>query len=70
MNSVPYGPKFERTFILDTDVYINSGQVVDAACGDRSPEIHNANMFDMNAKYADVVTEEEAIEHLGVPGRA
>lgn len=39
-------------------------QVVDPACGDRSPEIHNANLFDLNAKYADVVTEEEAVEHL------
>lgn len=46
------------------------GQVVDAACGDRSHEIHNANMFDMNAKYADVVTEEEAIANLDKSGRA
>jgi hypothetical protein len=38
--------------------------VVGAACGDRSEEIQTANLFDMNAKYADVVSEEEAIEHL------
>ncbi|ORY11335.1 N-carbamoylsarcosine amidase [Clohesyomyces aquaticus] len=38
--------------------------VVSEACGDRSPEIHNANIFDMNAKMADVVPEAEAIEHL------
>jgi nicotinamidase-related amidase len=39
-------------------------QVVSEACGDRSPEIHDANMFDMNAKMADVVPEGEAIEKL------
>ncbi|KAK8118195.1 uncharacterized protein PG998_006476 [Apiospora kogelbergensis] len=38
--------------------------VVGAACGDRGEEIQNANLFDLDAKYADVVTEEEAIEHL------
>ncbi|KAK6069341.1 n-carbamoylsarcosine amidase [Seiridium cupressi] len=38
--------------------------VVGSACGDRSDEIQNANLFDLNAKYADVVNEEEAIEHL------
>jgi nicotinamidase-related amidase len=26
------------------------------ACGDRDPEAHAANLYDMNAKYADVVT--------------
>ncbi|KAK8044064.1 hypothetical protein PG993_004088 [Apiospora rasikravindrae] len=38
--------------------------VVGTACGDRSEEIQNANLFDLNAKYADVISEEEAIEHL------
>ncbi|KAH8645819.1 putative N-carbamoylsarcosine amidase [Xylariales sp. PMI_506] len=38
--------------------------VVGTACGDRSEEIQNANLFDLNAKYADVVTEDEALEHL------
>ncbi|KAF5376565.1 hypothetical protein D9757_008271 [Collybiopsis confluens] len=38
--------------------------VVGSACGDRSPEIHNANLFDMNAKYADVITEAVAVENL------
>ncbi|KAI4596925.1 hypothetical protein KJ359_004835 [Pestalotiopsis sp. 9143b] len=38
--------------------------VVGSACGDRSDEIQNANLFDLNAKYADAVTEAEAIEHL------
>lgn len=29
--------------------------VVPEACGDRDPEIHRANLFDLGAKYADVV---------------
>ncbi len=28
--------------------------VVDEACGDRTDEIHRANLFDLDAKYADV----------------
>ena len=39
-------------------------QVVGNACGDRSDEIQAGNLFDLNAKYADVVSEEDAIAHL------
>lgn len=35
--------------------------VVADACGDRHAAPHEANLFDMNAKYADVVSEDEAI---------
>ncbi|KAL4956609.1 Maleamate amidohydrolase [Aspergillus filifer] len=42
--------------------------VVGAACGDRSAEIQNANLFDLDAKYADVVSEEEALSHLSAGG--
>lgn len=38
--------------------------VVAEACGDRHAAPHDANLFDMNAKYADVVSEAEAISHL------
>lgn len=38
--------------------------VVAEACGDRHPAPHEANLFDMNAKYADVVTEAEIVAHL------
>ena len=38
--------------------------VVKDACGDRHEAPHEANLFDMNAKYADVVDEAEAIEYL------
>jgi hypothetical protein len=37
---------------------------VGSACGDRTLEIQNANLFDMDAKYADVVEEDEAVRHL------
>ena len=38
--------------------------VVADACGDRHQAPHEANLFDMNAKYADVVSEANVIEHL------
>jgi len=38
--------------------------VVADACGDRHQDPHDANLFDMNAKYADVVSETDAIEYL------
>lgn len=40
--------------------------VVRDACGDRHSEPHEANLFDMQAKYADVVSEEDIIAHLNV----
>jgi maleamate amidohydrolase len=39
--------------------------VVADACGDRHESPHEANLFDMNAKYADVVREAEVIAYLG-----
>jgi maleamate amidohydrolase len=38
--------------------------VVADACGDRHAAPHEANLFDMNAKYADVVDERTVIEYL------
>ena len=38
--------------------------VVAEACGDRHSAPHDANLFDMNAKYADVVSEAEVIAFL------
>jgi maleamate amidohydrolase len=38
--------------------------VVAEACGDRDPRPHHANLFDLAAKYADVVTLAEAVSHL------
>lgn len=44
--------------------------VVADACGDRHEAPHEANLFDMNAKYADVVGESEAIEYLHKHGKS
>ncbi|MDH3338014.1 MAG: isochorismatase family protein [Gammaproteobacteria bacterium] len=38
--------------------------VVADACGDRHQAPHDANLFDMNAKYADVVDEQTVIDYL------
>ncbi len=43
--------------------------VVEDACGDRHESPHVANLFDMNAKYADVVDEAEAINYLKLYGK-
>ena len=39
--------------------------VVADACGDRDPRPHDAALFDIDAKYGDVVTEGEALQTLG-----
>ena len=39
--------------------------VVRDACGDRHTAPHEANLFDMNAKYADVVSEAEILDFIG-----
>ncbi|MFF4241492.1 isochorismatase family protein [Actinomadura geliboluensis] len=36
--------------------------VVDEACGDRDPRLHAANLLDLQAKYADVVSLDRALE--------
>ena len=38
--------------------------VVSDACGDRHPDPHEANLFDMNAKYGDVVSEAEVLTYV------
>lgn len=38
--------------------------VVRQACGDRHPAPHEANLFDLQAKYAEVIDEDVAIAHL------
>lgn len=38
--------------------------VVADACGDRHAAPHEANLFDMNAKYADVVSEAEVLAYM------
>ena len=38
--------------------------VVREACGDRHPGPHEANLFDFQAKYAEVISEAQALAHL------
>ena len=38
--------------------------VVQDACGDRDAAIHNANMFDLQAKYADLVSTNQVIDKV------
>ena len=38
--------------------------VVRQACGDRHPAPHEANLFDLQAKYAEVIDDDAAIAHL------
>jgi len=45
-------------------------QVVEEACFDRTEVSHVINLFDMNAKYADVVTEQDAIASIRKVGLA
>ena len=42
-------------------------QVVRDACADRSPELHEQNLRDLDAKYADVTHLGEAVSRLGEP---
>lgn len=44
--------------------------VVADACGDRHQSPHEANLFDMNAKYADVVSEAEILAQMARWGGA
>lgn len=34
------------------------------AVGDRDPDPHEASLFDLQAKYAEVVSEQMALDHL------
>ncbi len=38
--------------------------VVEDACGDRDESVHKANLFDLSAKYADLVTTDQVMERL------
>ncbi|RDW91685.1 putative N-carbamoylsarcosine amidase [Coleophoma crateriformis] len=53
-----------RATALDTMQSGLRAMVVANACSDRSRETHFSNLFDINAKYGDVVSEDEAVEKL------
>jgi maleamate amidohydrolase len=50
--------------VIDSFSYNFRTAVVEDGCFDRSQASHAINLFDMHAKYADVVKSEEAIEFL------
>ncbi|MBN8750085.1 MAG: hypothetical protein J0I65_21600 [Variovorax sp.] len=39
--------------------------VVREAVADRAPEPHEANLFDMNSKYADIISQAQVLTYLG-----
>lgn len=39
--------------------------VVEDACGDRDDRVHYANLFDLSAKYAEIVTTDSMIAYFG-----
>ena len=53
-----------RATCIDTVSYGYRPIIVGEACGDRDVRPHEANLFDMNAKYGDVVSEAEVTEYL------
>ncbi len=59
-----------RATCVDTCSYGFIPIVVREAVGDRHPAPHEANLFDMDAKYADVVSEAEALAFLNTIGNA
>lgn len=53
-----------RATVVDAIQYGFVPLVVREACADRHASPHEANLFDMQAKYAEVIGEEEAIRKL------
>ena len=53
-----------RASCVDSMSHGFTTSVVREACGDRHAAPHEANLFDMNAKYADVVSEDEIVAYL------
>jgi maleamate amidohydrolase len=53
-----------RATCLDTMCHGFIPIVVRDAVGDRDPRPHEANLYDMSAKYADVVGEDDAVAYL------
>ena len=53
-----------RATCIDTVSHGFIPVVVADACGDRHEGPHEANLFDMNAKYADVLDEASVVAHL------
>lgn len=53
-----------RATVVDALQYGYRPVVPREAVGDRNPDAHEANLYDMDAKYADVVSVDEALKYL------
>jgi maleamate amidohydrolase len=53
-----------RATVVDALQYGYRPVVPREAVGDRNPDAHEANLYDMDAKYGDVVSLEETLEYL------
>ena len=53
-----------RATCIDTVSYGFRPMIVKEACGDRDEMPHESNLFDMNAKYGDVISEQDAIDYF------
>lgn len=53
-----------RASATDAMQYGFRPMVVRQACGDRTEALHESNLADLDLKYADVIDEAEALEHL------
>jgi maleamate amidohydrolase len=53
-----------RATCIDSISYGFVTLVISDAVGDRAPEPHAANLYDMSAKYADLVTTGDAINYM------
>ncbi len=58
-----------RASALDALQYGFIPYVVREACGDRDPRPHEASLFDLQAKYAEVVSERDALALIGARSR-
>lgn len=54
-----------RATALDALCHGFAPLVVRDACGDRDAAVHEANLFDLQAKYADTIDERDALAYLG-----
>ena len=59
-----------RATALDAMQYGFAPFVVRDACGDRHAAPHEANLFDLQAKYAEVISEDQAAQFLAAPANA
>ena len=53
-----------RATATDASAHGFAPLLVAEAVGDRTPQVHDANLFDLAAKYADVITLSQATEHF------